>query len=136
MTGNYNSLASIGITTQRDGSIALDASKLNSALNTNFDDVANLLGGEDGIISELDNKLDAFLRSDGIIASRNTTFLSQLSDIDEQREALNRRIVSFEERIRLQYTNLDILVGQLQSTGDFVSQQLDVIKAGITGKSS
>ena len=136
VTGNYNSLASIGITTQRDGSIALDASKLNSALNTNFDDVANLLGGEDGIISELDNKLDAFLRSDGIIASRNTTFLSQLSDIDEQREALNRRIVSFEERIRLQYTNLDILVGQLQSTGDFVSQQLDVIKAGITGKSS
>ena len=43
---------------------------------------------------------------------------------------------SFEARLRLQYTNLDILVGQLQSTGDFVTQQLDIIKAGITGKKS
>jgi len=76
------------------------------------------------------------LRSDGILASRNNTFLAQLKDIDEQREQLNLRMESFEQRLRLQYTNLDILVGQLQSTGDFVSQQLDIIKAGITGKKS
>lgn len=135
-SSTFSSLASIGITTQRDGSLALDSGKLNSALNSNFDDVADLLGGDEGIINALDERLDNFLGSDGILASRSSTFQQQLEDISEQREELNRRIVSFEERIRLQYTNLDILVGQLQSTGDFVSQQLDVIKAGITGKKS
>ncbi len=135
-TSSYSSLASIGITTQRDGSLALDSEKLNSALNKNFDDVADLLAGDKGIVKTIDDKLEAFLRSDGLLASRNKTFLSQLKDIDEQRLNLNRRVESFEERIRKQYTNLDILVGQLQSTGDYVSQQLDIIKAGITGKKS
>ncbi len=132
----FNTLASIGITTQRDGSLALDSDKLSSALNSNFDDVAELLAGDDGIAKVLDDKLESFLRSDGILSSRNTTLQAQLDEIDNQREKLNLRISSFEERIRLQYTNLDILVGQLQSTGDFVTQQLDVIKAGITGKKS
>lgn len=132
-TSVFSSLASIGITTQRDGSLALDSDKLNTALNSNFDDVAELLAGEGGIIKQLDDKLDSFLSSDGILASRNATFQNQLKDISEQREKLDLRIESFEQRIRLQYTNLDILVGQLQSTGDFVTQQLDVIKKGLTG---
>ena len=136
VSGAFDTLASIGITTQRDGSLGLDPAKLGSALNSNFDDVAELLAGDNGIIKSLDDKLDSFLRSDGILASRNSTFLTQLKDIDEQRAQLNLRMESFEERIRQQYTNLDILVGQLQSTGDFVTQQLDVIKAGLTGKKS
>ena len=132
----FNTLASIGITTQKDGSLELDSQKLSSALNANFDDVADLLAGEDGIAKKLDDKLETFLRSDGILSSRNTTLKAQLDEIEEQRDKLNLRISSFEERIRAQYTNLDIVVGQLQSTGDFVTQQLDVIKAGITGKKS
>lgn len=130
----FSSLASIGITTQRDGSLALDGDKLSSALSSNFDDVAELLAGDVGIIKNLDDKLDSFLSSDGILASRNATFLDQLKDIDAQREKLELRVESFEKRIRLQYTNLDILVGQLQSTGDFVTQQLDIIKKGLVGK--
>ena len=81
-SSSFSTLASIGITTQRDGSLGLDATKLASALNSNFDDVADLLAGDDGIIKKLDDKLESFLRSDGIIASRNNTFLSQLKDID------------------------------------------------------
>lgn len=135
-SGTFNTLASIGITTQRDGSLGLDNAKLNAALGSNFDDVADLLAGDSGVVKTLDDRLESFLSSDGILASRNSTFLSQLKDLDEQREKLNLRMESFEERIRRQYTNLDILVGQLQSTGDFVSQQLDIIKAGITGKKS
>ena len=96
--------------------------------------MAELLAGDGGIIKNLDDKLDSFLSSDGVIASRNSTFLEQLKDIDAQREKLELRIESFEKRIRLQYTNLDILVGQLQSTGDFVTQQLDIIKKGLVGK--
>ncbi len=132
--GQFNTLASIGITTQRDGSLKLDSSKLNTALANNFDDVAQLLGGDDGIFTKLDEKVDDFLASDGLIASRNNTFLAQLKDIDAQRERLTLRVESFQERIRKQYTNLDILVGQLQSTGDFVTQQLETISAGLTGK--
>ena len=134
VSGSFKSLAEIGITTQRDGTLALDSTKLDKALNSNFDNVAELLGGDNGIAKTLDDKLDTFLRSDGVIASRNTTFLNQLKDIDKQREKLNLRMESFEARIRKQYTNLDILVSNMKSTGDYVTQQLDVIKAGLTSK--
>lgn len=133
-TGNFSSLASIGITTQRDGSLELDQTKLDKALNSNFDDVANLLASDDGVVKILDEKIEGFIQSDGVLKSRNETFLTQLKNIDEQRVKLEARVESFEERIRKQYTNMDILVSQLQSTGDFVAQQLDIIKAGITGK--
>lgn len=41
-SGGLTSLAQIGITSQKDGSIALDSVKLNSAMTSNFKDIAGL----------------------------------------------------------------------------------------------
>jgi len=130
ITGEYSSMASIGITTQRDGTLLLDSSILDEALNSDFDGVSELLAGDDGVISDLDDLLNTFLTTGGTLSTRNQTFLDQLDDIDAQREQLDRRITSFEERIRRQYTSLDILVGQLQNTGNFVTEQLSLIQVG------
>ncbi|HVK99961.1 MAG TPA: flagellar filament capping protein FliD, partial [Dongiaceae bacterium] len=128
---SFNSLASIGITTQRDGTLKLDSTKLDKALASNFDDVAQLLGGEHGIAKKLDKALDGMLKTGGLISSRNSTFMSQLEDIDEQREKLETRIASYEERLRRQYSSLDMIVSNLNSTGDYIQQQMDSI-AGIS----
>ena len=40
--GSFNSLSSIGITTNRDGTLALDSSKLSESLSEDFDSVAQL----------------------------------------------------------------------------------------------
>ena len=131
--GNFNSLASLGITTQRDGTLKLDSTKLDSALTTNFDDVANLLGGEDGIAKKLDTTLNNFLKTGGLISSRNETFLKQLKDIDSQRERLELRMTSYEERLRAQYAAMDAIVANLNATGDYVAQQMESISQ-ITSK--
>lgn len=125
--GSFNSLASIGITTQRDGSLALDSTKLDKALNSNFDEVAELLGGENGIAKKLDGTLNNILKSGGIISSRNNTFLEQLKDIDAQREKLEMRMTSLEERLRAQYAAMDLIVANLNSTGDYITQQMESI---------
>lgn len=39
---NYNSLSSIGVSFQKDGTLTLDSSKLSNAITTNFDDIAGL----------------------------------------------------------------------------------------------
>ncbi|MDP1594617.1 MAG: flagellar filament capping protein FliD [Gallionella sp.] len=41
-TGALTSLSQIGVTFQRDGSLAVDSSKLNSAMQSNFNDIAGL----------------------------------------------------------------------------------------------
>ncbi len=40
--GSFSSLAQIGVAFQKDGSLALDSAKLQSAMNTAFDDIAGL----------------------------------------------------------------------------------------------
>ncbi len=127
-TGNYSSLARIGITLSREGRYELDEDDLNTALNDDFDAVAELIAGDNGIAKALDDKLDSFLQSDGIIAAVNDTLDSQLKDIAEQRTALDLRIESVEARLRKQFTNMDIIVAQFNNTGDFLTQQLEAIK--------
>lgn len=127
-TGNYSSLARIGITLSREGRYELDEDALTDALNDDFDAVAELIAGDSGIADELDDKLDSFLQSGGVISSINATLESQLKDIEEQRSALNLRIESVESRLRKQFTNMDIIVAQFNNTGDFLTQQLDSLK--------
>ena len=46
LSGGYQTLASIGITTNKDGSLALDSDKLTKALSADFDGVARLFGSD------------------------------------------------------------------------------------------
>ena len=134
LSGNFNSLASIGITTQRDGTMAIDSSKLDTALNNNFDDVANLLAGDNGIAKSLDTTLDGFIKTGGLISTRNQTFLQQLNDIDDQRTRLDDHMKSYEETLRAKYTAMDSIVSQLNSTGTFLQNQLSAITKSSSSK--
>lgn len=125
----FSSLGQIGVVLKKEGKglLELDTSKLSSALNNNFDAVGNLIAGDEGVLASLDKQLDSFVKTGGVIASRNATFQSQLNDITEQRNALNLRVESVEKRLRAQFTAMDILVAQFKNTGDFITQQMESI---------
>lgn len=126
-TGSYTTLASVGIQSTREGEFELDEDALDAALNDDFDAVAELIAGDNGVANQLEDKLDSFLQSGGVISSINDTLEKQLTDIDEQRVALDLRIDSVEQRLRKQFTNMDIIVAQFNTTGDFLTQQLESI---------
>lgn len=121
----YTSLASIGITVGEEGELLLDSSVLSTALNEEFDQVGELIAGTSGIATQMDDLHEEFLKSGGIIPTRETTFQTQLVDIADQRDALALRLESVEERIRRQFSAMDIIVAQFNSTGDFIKQQFD-----------
>ena len=123
--GSLNNLALLGITTNSNGTIALNDETLSNTINTNFDNIGGLFGGEDGIATRLDTLLESFLKFGGLFDSKQKTFDSQLTEIEEQRQALALRIDKIEQRFRTQFSALDILVAQLNQTGDFLTQQLD-----------
>ncbi len=47
-----------------------------------------------------------------------------VKDIEDQREALNRRLVDVEKRIRAQFTALDSMIAGMTQTSNFLQQQL------------
>jgi flagellar hook-associated protein 2 len=80
-----------------------------------------------GIIAPLQNVLSGFLDSGAILDSRTEGLQASIDDIEEDREALNLRLEAIEARFRSQFNALDVLLANLQSTGDFLQRQLDSI---------
>jgi len=120
-----STLAEIGIKTNKNGVLELDATKLDSIINSNFESVSQLFASTDGLSKRFDNVLKNYLSSDGALSSRVEGVNKQIRGITDQRQNLNIRLAALESRYRKQFTAMDALVGQLQATGSYLSQQLD-----------
>ncbi len=123
--GAFSTLASIGITKTVDGKLRLDTEKLKEALSEDRRAVAALFTSENGLVDRLTDRVKAYLdQTDGSIASRDRALKNSLRDIERQKEALDLRMQAIEARYIKQFTALDTLLAQLQSTSAYLAQQL------------
>lgn len=120
----YQTLASVGITTQKDGTLALDSTKFTAALDGNFDAVAKLFGSENGVASRLSAALDKRLAADAEINTRTKNLNAKSVALQKDQVALEARMVKIEQRYRAQFTNLDSMLSQMQNTSTYLTQQL------------
>jgi flagellar hook-associated protein 2 len=125
----YASLASLGIRTDATGQLTLDESALSAALAADFDGVAALFGGENGIAARAYERLEAALASDGPLTTRTDALNRQTREIGLQREAVDRRMETVEARYQAQFSALDRLLAQLQSTSQYLEQQLTSLQS-------
>ncbi|MCK9238677.1 MAG: flagellar filament capping protein FliD [Thiopseudomonas sp.] len=117
-------LADLGITTQQDGKLKIDDKKLDASLAQNFDKVGQFIAGDNGLMSRLDSKIDAYTGKSGIIGERQKSLESTRTDIKKQTERLNARSLQIEARLLKQFNAMDALVGQLNSTSSSLMQSL------------
>ncbi len=120
----FTYLSEIGITTETDGTLKLDSAKLSEALATDRSAVAALFSGEDGYATRLSDMLEGYVGTDGQIEAKTDGLSDRLDDIKDQQEALDRRMAAVEARYLKQFTALDTLISQMQSTSSYLSQQL------------
>jgi flagellar hook-associated protein 2 len=80
-----------------------------------------------GVIGSMDNLLTNFLDNDGILSTREKGINSSLEQIQEDRESLQFRLDSLRTRLVKQFSALDALIAQFQSTGNFLAQQIDAL---------
>jgi flagellar hook-associated protein 2 len=123
--GNFNTLASIGITTQADGKLAVDNAKLNNALDSNFAAVGKLFGSEQGIGAKLFDQMDQRLKTDGGLDARSKNLVEQQKDMQDRKAAIDARMATVQARYLTQFTRLDSLLSQLQTTSSYLSQQIE-----------
>jgi flagellar hook-associated protein 2 len=126
-TGSYQTLASVGITTQRNGTLALDAKKFNAALEADFDGVSRLFASENGVAARLSTALDARLQASAEIDIRTKRLNQKSIDLQKQQAALELRMAKIEQRYRAQFITLDTMLSQMQTTSSYLAQQLDNI---------
>ena len=122
VTGSLSSLSQIGITTQKDGTLSLDGAALQKALDTNPEGISDLVAGtstRDGIADILSARLDAMTQAvTGSIAAREDGLNSQITDTGKQIDAMQERLDTTRQMLQEKFTNLELVVQQLQSTGN------------------
>ncbi len=134
-SGAYTTLASLGITTNADGTLALDAAKFQKALNADPLAVNNVFSSDNGVAARLGKFLDQKLSSTGEIATRTTSLDASQKNLTKEREALDARMLLIQQRYLKQFTALDSMLSQLQSTSSFLTQQLQGLSNLANGNS-
>lgn len=121
-------LADVGIKTDPStGKLEFDQARFKEQLDAHPEAMTALFAekdGVDGIAERTVNVVTNFLASDGALAARTEGLNGDLEKIQEQRDRLEMRLEALEERLFNQFSAADSLIAQLNSTGDFVSQQL------------
>jgi flagellar hook-associated protein 2 len=128
-TGSYRTLASLGITTGADGSLTLDATRFQKALAADPQGVSKIFSSDTGVAAKLGKYLDDKLSSTGEIATRNANLAASQKDLTAQRDALDARMLVIQDRYLKQFTALDTMLSQLQSTSTFLTQQLEGLQS-------
>lgn len=124
-SGAYRTLADLGIKTAKDGTLSLDSSKLSAALQADPTAVKNLFTGTEGVGARLKPVLEGMLGNGGRLEAGTDSLKARLEDIATRREALDVRMAAVERRYRAQFTALDTLLGQMQTTSAYLTQQLE-----------
>ncbi|MBO6810462.1 MULTISPECIES: flagellar filament capping protein FliD [Marinobacter] len=78
----------------------------------------------EGVAERTVDLVTSFVGADGAIESRTEGLNRELEQIQESQVRLEERIAAYRERLVSQFTAADSLISQLNSTQDYVSQQL------------
>jgi flagellar hook-associated protein 2 len=119
-------LAQIGITTQKDGTLLIDDAKLDTALAGNFDGVSRLFGNaETGVAARLHKQIGERLADGAGIDTRNESLVSERRTLEKKKTDIDLRMSIVQETYRKQFTRLDTLLSSLSATSAYLSQQID-----------
>lgn len=125
LTGSFSYLSQIGVSIQRDGTMKLDTNALEDAIATDFQGVSEVLADDDqGYLFRLDGALTDILAIDGLIDGREDAIKANQKTMDSRIESMEYRLQLVEKRYRAQFSALDVMLGQMQQTSAYLTQQL------------
>ncbi|ROQ47042.1 flagellar hook-associated protein 2 [Marinobacter sp. 3-2] len=78
----------------------------------------------EGVAERTVDLVTSFVGADGALEARTESLNRDLEQIQENQARLEERIAAYRERLVSQFTAADSLISQLNSTQDYVSQQL------------
>lgn len=130
-TSAYKTLAQIGVTSNpTSGKLELDKTKLDAALAKDPDGVKEMIIGDGkatGITTQINTNITGWLSKTGILQAATDGVSKTLNNLTESFNAASKRIDASIARYKAQFTNLDKMMSQLNSTSDYLTTQFDAL---------
>ena len=122
-------LSQIGVSFQKDGTLALDSAKLTAALDGKMSGVANLFSaGTGGFGTKMSTLLGGYTNStDGVLSSATKGINKTLDSLAKQYSATSERIDATVARYKTQFSALDVMMSRMNQTSSYLTQQFDAL---------
>ncbi|MDR1276764.1 MAG: flagellar filament capping protein FliD [Candidatus Accumulibacter sp.] len=117
-------LFDLGISSSTGGTMTLDATKLTAAIEKNSAAVTASLTAYGSAFDTLATNLNG---AQGAVTSRTKGLEQSTKLLDTQMETLNTRLEKIEAQYRKQFSALDTLISKMQSTSNYLTQQLTML---------
>ncbi|MGE8439124.1 MULTISPECIES: flagellar filament capping protein FliD [Pseudomonas] len=124
-------LSQLGINTQKDGTLEFNSVKYDAAMKDKKlgADVQELFTGKNGVFAHMNKAIEPYLQTGGILDSRKNGLDRLQKDLENQQEALDRRIASLTESLTKRYVAMDTLVGKLEAQRKNIASMFASIEA-------
>ncbi|HTP38998.1 MAG TPA: flagellar filament capping protein FliD [Steroidobacteraceae bacterium] len=122
LSGNYTSLAGIGVTTDANGQLQLDSTRLTAAINANPSAVSDIFASKSGVANRLNDYLDTLLGSTGAIAARDANLTESQNEITQETSDLDAQMQTVQARYTAQFTAMDSILSQLNTTASYLDR--------------
>jgi flagellar hook-associated protein 2 len=133
--GGVNSLTDLGITAGTDGTYSTDDTKLGNALSASLASVGNLLGGANGIATQIDNLVNGYTEPGGLLATINQGLQTSLTNVSTQQTALAAQMAAYSARLTAEYNAMDTAVALLKQTQTYLNAEFNPTANAASGTS-
>jgi flagellar hook-associated protein 2 len=135
-SGGVQSLTDLGINAGADGSYATDDTKLGNALSASLASIGNLLGGTNGIATQISNLVDGYTKPGGLLDTINQGLETGLSNVSKQQTALAAQLSAYSARLTAEYNAMDTAVALLKQTQTYLNAEFNPSANAGSGTSS
>jgi flagellar hook-associated protein 2 len=123
--GGAKSLSDLGISAGTDGTYSTDDTKLSNALSASLASIGSLLGGTNGIATQIANLVDGYIKPGGLIDTINKGLQTSLSNVSDQQNALTAQLAAYSARLTAEYNAMDTAVAKLKQTQTFLNAEFN-----------
>ena len=139
-SGSLHLLSDIGITTNIDGTLTMDSTKVNTAVTSNLDGMVSLLAGSDtadGLMKKFNTLLlTTTSTSQGMYAGKKKTYNTMATRIDAEIARKETLMTKIEKTMRARFTAMESLVSSLNAQSAFLTQQFSSTSSSSTSSTS
>lgn len=128
LSANVVDMKALGLAIGTDGTLTLSSSTFDKAMADNPAAASALLGKDGKLSTSLSSMLKSNLDSTGTLTLRTDSLNKQIKKLEKDLDDLDARMEKVSARYTAQFTAMDTLVAQMQSTSNYLTQQLSALQ--------
>jgi len=134
-SGGVKSLTDLGITAGTDGTYTSNDTTLGNALSASLASVGSLLGGANGIATQISNLVDGYTKPGGLLDTINQGLQTSLTNVSKQQTALAAQMAAYSARLTAEYNAMDTAVALLKQTQTYLNAEFNPSANAASGTS-